>query len=105
MVAMLAEDAVFAMPPEATWFSGRDAVAAFLAAVPLAPATPRHRLVPTWANGQIAFAHYSWREDSNAFVRHGISVVSLRGTDITAIVTFRDPEAFTGFELPDELRA
>jgi RNA polymerase sigma-70 factor, ECF subfamily len=103
MVSMLADDVVFAMPPEATWFSGRDAVAAFLAAVPLAAATPRHRLLPIRANGQLAFAHYSWQESSNRFVRHGISVVSLRGRDITEIVTFRDAEAFSGFDLPFEL--
>jgi RNA polymerase sigma-70 factor, ECF subfamily len=105
VVSMLAEDVAFAMPPEATWFAGRVAVAAFLAAVPLAADTPRHRLVPTWANGQVAFAHYSWHGDAHVFVRHGISVVSLRGIEITEIVTFRDREAFAGFDLPRQIPA
>jgi RNA polymerase sigma-70 factor (ECF subfamily) len=103
IVSMLARDAVFAMPPEPTWFAGRDAVAAFLAGVVLSPQSPRHRLVPTRANGQIAFGHYSWRAEANAFVRHAITVLALRGTQIAAITSFRSPEAFTGFDLPDEI--
>src|SRR5439155_12232740 len=34
VVAMLTEDATFAMPPLRTWFGGRDAIAVFLAAWP-----------------------------------------------------------------------
>jgi RNA polymerase sigma-70 factor (ECF subfamily) len=100
---MLAQDAVFAMPPEPTWFAGRDAVAAFLAEVVLAPESPRHRLVPTRANGQIAFGTYSWRAEPNAFVRHAITVLEMRGTKIAGITNFRSPEAFTGFDLPNEI--
>ena len=103
IVAMLAEDAVLAMPPEPTWFAGRDAIAAFLAATPLAATTPRHRLVPTWANGQIAFGHYSWREELNAFVPHAITVLSLRGTELSQLTFFRSADAFTGFDLPDRI--
>ena len=103
IVSMLAQDAVFAMPPEPTWFSGRAAIGAFFAAVPLAPETPRHRLVPTSANGQVAFGHYSWDEERNEFTRHGITVLTLRGTQIAGITTFRRPEAFAGFELPERI--
>jgi RNA polymerase sigma-70 factor (ECF subfamily) len=103
IVSMLAEDAVLAMPPEPTWFAGRDAIAAFLAAIPLAATTPRHRLVPTWANGQVAFGHYSWREEPNAFVRHAITVLSLRDTQIEQITFFRSTDAFTGFDLPEQI--
>ena len=103
VVSMLSKDAVFAMPPEPTWFTGRDAIAAFLERVPLAPSSPRHRLIPTWANGQIAFGAYSWREEPKAFVRHGITVISLRGTEIAELTFFRSPEAFTGFDLPERI--
>jgi RNA polymerase sigma-70 factor, ECF subfamily len=103
IVSMLAEDAGLAMPPEPTWFAGRDAIAAFLAAIPLAATTPRHRLVPTWANGQVAFGHYSWRDETNAFMRHAITVLSLRETDIKQITFFRSTDAFTGFELPETI--
>jgi RNA polymerase sigma-70 factor (ECF subfamily) len=103
LVSMLAEDAAFAMPPEPTWFIGRDAIRAFLAAIPLAPETPRHRFVPTRANGQVAFGHYSWREEPNAFVRHAITVLTLRGVEIAQITIFRTPGAFAGFDLPEQL--
>ena len=103
IVSLLAEDAVLAMPPEPTWFAGREAIAGFLAATPLAPTTPRHRLVPTWANGQIAFGDYSWRDEPNAFMRHAITVLSLRETEITHLTFFRGRDAFTGFDLPDRL--
>ena len=36
VVAMLADDATLAMPPRPTWFRGRDAIATFLRAIPLA---------------------------------------------------------------------
>ena len=103
VVSMLAQDAVMAMPPEPTWFAGRDAIAAFLAAIPLASASPRHRLVPTWANGQIAFGHYSWRDEPQAFLPHAITILALRGSEIAEVTFFRgvkDAEAFAGFGLP-----
>ena len=103
IVSMLAQDAVLAMPPDPAWFAGRDAIAAFLAATPLAPTTPRHRLVPTWANGQVAFGHYSWRKERHVFMRHAITVLSLRDTEIEQLTFFRGSDAFTGFDLPDRL--
>ena len=58
VVAMLADDAAITMPPYPTWFQGREAVAAFLARVPLSPRR-RWRLAPTSANGQPSFGAYS----------------------------------------------
>ncbi len=105
IVSMLARDAVFAMPPEPTWFSGRDAVAAFLAAIPFATGAARHRLVPTSANGQLAFGDYMWQPSAHAFTRHGITVLDLRGTEIAGMTIFRRPTAFAGFDLPGEIMA
>jgi len=105
IVSMLADDAVVAMPPEPTWFVGRDAIATFLAAIPLAATTPRHRLVATRANGQLAFGDYSWHAEANAFVRHAITVLSLREDEIEQITFFRTADAFTGFDLPEQLAA
>lgn len=104
MVAMLAEDAVLAMPPEPHWFAGREAVGTFLARFPFGPSV-RWRLLPTRANGQLAFGHYVWREEAGAFLRRELSVVSLRGSEIAEITVFRTPESFAGFDLPERIEA
>ncbi len=61
------------------------------------------RVVPTWSNGQLAFAHYIWRDDAGAYLRHVISVLSLRGREIAEMVVFRSEEAFDGFDLPERI--
>jgi RNA polymerase sigma-70 factor (ECF subfamily) len=105
LVTLLADDAVFAMPPEPTWFAGPDAIGAFVAAYPLASWAPRIRMAPTRANGQLAFGHYSWREEQNAFMPHAITVLTLRGAQIAQITIFKRAEAFAGFDLPNRIQA
>ena len=102
LAALLSEEAVFAMPPHATWFRGREAIAEFLRAGPMSPGN-RWRLVPTHANGQLAFGHYEWSEERGAFVAHAINVVTLDGDRIAEITAFLDPEAFARFGLADVL--
>ena len=102
VVAMLTGDATIAMPPIATWYRGRDAVAGFLRGWPLAGGT-RWRLHPAGANGQPAFGHYLWDDAKRRFVPHGINVLSLRGGRISEITAFLTPEAFPRFGLPDEM--
>src|SRR3954462_9786790 len=51
IAAMLADDATLTMPPKREWYSGRDAIAGFLARFPLRLPRPR-RLLPTRANAQ-----------------------------------------------------
>jgi RNA polymerase sigma-70 factor, ECF subfamily len=104
VVAMLAEDAIMAMPPAASWYRGRDAVATFLRARPLAEEW-RWRLLPTRANGQLAFGHYILDVAKRRFVPHGINVVTMRGASIDEIIAFLTPEAFEYFGLPEEVEA
>ena len=56
VVALLAEDAAFSMPPLRAWFRGREAITVFLAEWPLSGEW-RWRHLRTRANGQAAFAH------------------------------------------------
>jgi RNA polymerase sigma-70 factor (ECF subfamily) len=102
LAALLAEDAVFAMPPEPTWFRGHDAIADFLRALPMREDL-RWRVIPTSANGQPAFAHYFWDEGENAFMAEGIAVLTLDGNKITDLTVFREPELFERFRLPPRL--
>jgi RNA polymerase sigma-70 factor, ECF subfamily len=102
LAARLAEDAVFAMPPQPTWFRGQDAIAAFLRATPMRE-DRRWRVIPTSANGQPAFAHYIWDEQQNAFRPEGIAVLTLDGAKIAELTVFREPALFERFGLPDKL--
>jgi RNA polymerase sigma-70 factor (ECF subfamily) len=102
VVALLAEDATITMPPRPTWYRGRDAVAGFLRAFPLADDN-RSLLVPTEANGQIAFGHYFWDAATRRHLPHGVNLLTLRGDRIIDITTYLTPEAFARFELPAEL--
>ena len=102
VVALLTHDATLAMPPWPSWYDGRDAVAAFLRAVPLAPGT-RWRMQPTHANGQIASGHYAWSEPQEAFVAHGICMLTLQGASIANITNFDNPDLFGHFGLSDRI--
>jgi RNA polymerase sigma-70 factor (ECF subfamily) len=100
VVAMLTDDATIAMPPIATWYRGRDAVAWFLGGWPLARG-PRWRILPSGANAQPAFGHYIWDSAKGRFTPHGLNVLTLRAARICEITAFLTPAAFGRFELPD----
>ncbi len=102
VVAMLARDATFAMPPQSTWYRGRDAVATFLRSVALAPGT-HWRLLPVIANGQPAFGEYRWNETTECFVAEAITVLTLTEALIADITAFRGREVVARFGLPERL--
>jgi RNA polymerase sigma-70 factor (ECF subfamily) len=90
VVALLADDVEFAMPPHAEWYRGRDDVAAFLARTPLHP-DRRWRVEATSANGQPAIALAIWSEQVGAFLSHGLSVLTVDSRGITGFTSFLDP--------------
>jgi len=102
VVAMLADDATIAMPPQPTWYRGRDAVATFLRTVALAGGN-RWRLLPVTANGQLAFGEYRWHEATGHFVGEAVCVLTLAGALIVDITAFRGPGLLANFELPEQL--
>src|SRR5436309_2362174 len=67
VVAMLTEDATFAMPPLRTWFGGREEIGIFLAGWPLSGLW-RWRPLRVRANGQEALAFYSWDPEEEAYL-------------------------------------
>jgi RNA polymerase sigma-70 factor, ECF subfamily len=87
VVAMLTEDATFAMPPLKTWFGGREAIAVFLAGWPLSGAW-RWRQVRARASGQEALAFYTWDEDQAAYLPFALNVLTLRGAQISDVTAF-----------------
>jgi len=87
VVAMLAEDAAWSMPPLPAWFSGHDALAGFLRFGPLS-GDWRWRHLPTRANGQAAVGSYAWYEDEGAYLPFALDVLTLDGAQITDITSF-----------------
>jgi RNA polymerase sigma-70 factor (ECF subfamily) len=94
LIALLARDARFSMPPIPTWFDGRDAVVRFFAERVFA--TP-WRLVPMRASGQLAFACYQGPE----FRLGALNVVTLRGPIIQEMTGFLDPAVHARFSLAE----
>ena len=102
VVAMLAHDATITMPPRPTWYRGQAAVASFLGAVALA-ADKRWRLLPVNANGQPAFGEYLWNGRTQNFVAEAVTVLTIADNLIADITSFRRPDLFAQFKLPDHL--
>jgi RNA polymerase sigma-70 factor (TIGR02960 family) len=102
IVAMLAEDASFSMPPEPGWFRGHPAIREFLLSSPL---KYRWRMVPCRANGQLAFGTYLWEDDLAAYRFIGVDVLTTGRDRITEVVAFLDGELWRPFELPVSLPA
>jgi RNA polymerase sigma-70 factor (ECF subfamily) len=117
IVAKLSDDATIAMPPMATWFRGRDAVAVFLrdwafahpwqegeAAFRGDAGERSVRLIPTTANGQLAYASYRWDPALGAHVPMAMQVLTLNADRTIADITgFVMPSVFRYFGLPEEL--
>jgi RNA polymerase sigma-70 factor (ECF subfamily) len=103
VVAMLAEDAAWSMPPLPAWFRGHEAVRNFLAAGPLSGEWAwRYRT--TTVNGQATVGAYAWVEAEGAFLPFALNVLTLEGDRILEITAFisrsteqADPEAYVRF--------
>jgi RNA polymerase sigma-70 factor (ECF subfamily) len=101
IVALLAEDATFSMPPHSEVSRGREAIAGSWL-MPDGP-PPRLRYVATRANGQPALATYLLDPEAEAYLPLALDVLALRGDQIAEVVAFRTPALFPRFGLPDRL--
>jgi RNA polymerase sigma-70 factor, ECF subfamily len=128
VVAMLAKDAAWSMPPLAAWFHGHDALTGFLVAGPLS-GDWRWRHLPAHASGQAAVGSYAWYAEEDTYRPFALDVLTLDGEgrlkEITSFITrstlsrdrhfyehypeqpLEDPSkilvAFERFGLPDRL--
>ena len=98
LAQLLREDVALEMPPQLTWFTGRQAVVRFTASR-LLTRPGWLRLVPVVANGQPAFAVYR-RGSGGAYLAHALQVLTVAATGVARIVAFPDPGLFTLFGLP-----
>jgi len=103
LTKLLRDDAVMEMPPQPTWFAGREQVSRFLASrVFVEPG--RFAMLNIAANGQPAFAVYM-RGDDGVHRAHAIQVLTSDGASITRIASFNDAGLFPIFALPGALAA
>jgi RNA polymerase sigma-70 factor (ECF subfamily) len=98
LVARLATDVTWAMPPMPAWYAGREAVAAFARAVPFSGTCGTWRTVPTTANALPAIACYL-NTGNGRFVPWSINAIAVRNNQIAAITTFQTPADFPLFGL------
>jgi RNA polymerase sigma-70 factor (ECF subfamily) len=104
VIALLTDDALMTMPPEAAEYIGPEAIGRFLSTVPAAGALERFRLVPTRANGQPAFGCYLTGPAADAGRALALFVLTLEGSRIAMLTWFAGAGVFTEFGLPQMLR-
>jgi RNA polymerase sigma-70 factor, ECF subfamily len=105
VIALLTDDALMTMPPEAAEYHGPAAIGRFLSTVPAAGALERFRLVATRANGQPAFGCYLRDPHTPIAHAYGLMVLTLRGDRVAGLAGFADTGVFAAFGLPRTLRA
>ena len=103
VVALLTDDAWLTMPPLPLEYQGPERVAHFLVTIPFRGARS-YRLVPTRANTQPAFGAYLRDAHSPIWHAHGLVVLTLSGTEISAVTRFMDTCLLRQFGLPRTLR-
>jgi RNA polymerase sigma-70 factor (TIGR02960 family) len=101
LLDLLVEDARFSMPPLPAWFDGRVAVGRFLAERIFA--TP-WRLVPSSANGQLAFACYLGGPEGD-YRLAGVTLLTLRGDRVAELTSFLSPVVDRRFGLSEKFQA
>ena len=97
LVALLAQDVEFSMPPYALWFRGAQDVGTFLRREPLS-GLRRWRGLPIEANGQLGVA--LWVDAGTGFEPECITVLTVAGDRVEGVVAFRAPDLFPAFGLP-----
>jgi RNA polymerase sigma-70 factor (ECF subfamily) len=103
VVQLLREDAVFEMPPEPTWFTGRELIGRFLQARVLTE-PGRFQMIPVAANGQPALAAYMRGHDGTCHA-HSICVLTIAASRVTRVTSFNDLGLFATFGLPQTVPA
>jgi len=85
LCSMLTADATWSMPPHPHWFSGRSAIAEFLAN-DVASERWRHRT--SHANGQLAVGCYTFDADRGCFLGSVLDVLTVEGSQIASVTAF-----------------
>ena len=98
IIALFADDAWLTMPPAPLEYQGRDRIARFLTAIAFRDGRT-YRLVPTRANGQLAFGAYLRAPKPGDEQANGLLVLTLSGDRIQAMTRFTS-DVLPQFGLP-----
>jgi len=103
VLALLTDDATFAMPPTPDEYRGVEEIGRFLRDRFHWRGAARLTLVPTRANGEPAYGCYLRDPLSPIAWAHGLLVVTIRGARISALTRFLGEDVLRGFGLPSVL--
>src|SRR5579863_8418790 len=103
VVALLTDDAWITMPPVTLEYQGPAAIGRFLRDVAAWHGGQPYRMVPTGANGQLAYGLYVCDDHSPGYRAYGMVVLSLEGDRISGITRFVDNSLMSWFGLPGSL--
>ena len=103
LAALLKQDVVLTMPPRPVRYSGRGAVAAFLASIRPPEQRSGFHFVTTRANRQAALAVYQRDPEGDVFRAGSIWVLGIDGDAIAEITAFADSALTPAFGFPAEL--
>lgn len=100
LVSLLKDDAIFGMPPQASWLSIafiRKTLSQTLFAGSAKGRWQMHRIE---ANNQLAFAIYHRDDEKSHYDFFGIQVLTIDETKIARVDNYIDPTLFSRFDLP-----
>ena len=89
IIALFTEDAWLTMPPAPLEYQGRELIARFLKTIAFRDGRT-YNLVPTRANGQLAFGAYLREPREQDAQANGLLVLTLRGSRIETMTRFRN---------------
>jgi RNA polymerase sigma-70 factor (ECF subfamily) len=99
-VALLADEATFAMPPLATWYTGQEGIRTWATGSSMSGAW-HWRAVRTQANGQPALGFYAWDESAKVYLPFALNVLTFEGDRVSSVTAFiarstesDDPESY-----------
>ena len=101
ILALLAEDATFSMPPYPGWCRGREEIAGSWLMPESMPS--ELRFVPTSASGQLALGVYRLDHEAGRYLPVCLDVLAVRDGKITDVIAFRSLDDYSRFGLPESL--
>ena len=102
IVKLLADDAVWEMPPYVGWYSGSATIGELIETHCPAEGPGDQLMVPTWANGQPAFGLYM-RQSDGSYAPFQLQVLTVTSAGVSHVGCFFDTTLFSRFGLPGTL--